>query len=292
MTRLRRPSGLLAAAGLIAVLAVGSIVLGLRNGSGAALPATVRPSATAHLSSREILFGDTVEARLDLVVPRSMAGTVFRGTPDFRPFDILSRRVARTDLGGGLERISLVYGIACLTQKCVGDGSGTSVHFSPASISIPGGRVRAAWPALDVVSRTTGLKFPVTDGLTSGPVDFPWLRPLTAIEEALAAAGISLLLLLAAWLVVRRRVRLREEAAARQASMLQVLLARVEAGLPEDVIYQQRHALDALAVELRHRELDYGALDVDAERLAWSPEYPDPGEIRALVAEIRRRAEK
>jgi hypothetical protein len=288
----RGPSrGILACAVLIALLAVGSIVLGLRSGAGGTPPSNVKPSARATLSSRTILFGDTVEARLDLVVPRSMAGTSFSGHPNFLPFQIVSRRVARTALGDGLERISLIYGIACLTQRCVGSGPGTKVQFSPASISIPGGTVRATWPTLVEVSRTTGLKFPVTDGLTAGQVDFPWLHPLDAIDEALAAAGIALVLLLGSWLYVRRRVRLRAEAAAKQASMLQILLARVEAGLPEDVLYQQRHALDALAVELRHRHID-GSLDVDAERLAWSPEDPDPAEVRALLAEVRRRAEK
>jgi hypothetical protein len=59
--------------------------------------------------------------------------------------------------------------------------------------------------------------------------------------------------------------------------------------LPEDVVYRQRHALDALAVELRHRRVD-GSLAVHAERLAWAPEEPAPAEIRALCAEVRRLA--
>jgi hypothetical protein len=97
---------------------------------------------------------------------------------------------------------------------------------------------------------------------------------------------VSLVALLAAWLYVRLRVRRREEAAARAATLLQTLLARVEAGLPEDIIYRQRHALDALAVELRQRHIN-GNLAVRAERLAWAPEQPDPAEIRRLVTEIR-----
>jgi hypothetical protein len=82
---------------------------------------------------------------------------------------------------------------------------------------------------------------------------------------------------------VRRRLAL----AAQRGTLLQALLARVEAGLPEDVIYRQRHALDALAVELRHLRIN-GSLAIHAERLAWAPEQPNPAEIRALCTEIRQ----
>lgn len=287
----RRPSAVFACAVLIAGLAVGSLVLASRGGDAGAPSGKFKPSAAASLSSRSVLFGDTVEARLELTVPHRMAGTVFHGHPSFSPFQIVSSRVERTDLGGGLERISLVYGVACLSQKCLGREPTTNVQFGPATISIPGGRLQAVWPPLVEVSRTQDVKTPVTDGLASGPAGFPWLEPRRAIDEALVAAAASLLVLLVLRLELRRRVRRRLAAAASQASQLQILIARVEAGLPEDVLYQQRHALDALAVELRHRHID-GSLAGDAERLAWSPEYPDPGEIRSLITRIRSRVQK
>jgi len=283
-------AGLLACAVLVALLAVGSLVLAQHGSGGGSPPASLQPSATATLSSRTVLFGDTVEARLDLVLPRSAAPSAFRGAPNFTPFRIVSSQVERTNLGGGLERISLRYGLSCLSPHCLGAGPSTTVQFAPPTVSIPGGSLRAVWPSLVEVSRAEGVARPVADGLDSGPVVPPGLQPRLNAYEALGAAGGSLVLLLAAWLLVRLRVRRRRAALAARGSVLQALLTRVEAALPEDVVYRQRHALDALAVELRHRHAD-GALFDQAERLAWSPEQPDPIEIRSLVAEVRRLVE-
>jgi len=292
LRRGRRPSpswawGLLACAALVAAVAVGSLVLGSLGSGGSPGADTPEPSAKATLSSRSVLFGDTVEAKLELILPRRLAGIAFRGHPNFSPFRIVSSRVDRVELGGGLERISLRYGLACLSRHCLGAGPATQVQFSPASISIPGGRLHAAWPPLLEVGRAQGVSKPVTDGLDSFPAVFPGLQPRRAAHEALVVAGASLLLLLAAWLFLRHRARRRLALAAKPGSLLQTLLARVEAGLPEDVLYRQRHALDALAVELRHRRIN-GSLALDAERLAWAPEQPDPEDIRDLCSQIRR----
>jgi hypothetical protein len=170
----------------------------------------------------------------------------------------------------------------------LGASTGTQFTFAPTDISMKGGpRLRATWPPLVALSRTEDVKAPVTDDLALVPAVFPGLQPHRYANEALIAAAVSLVALLVAWFYVRLRVRRRAEAAARAATLLQTLLARVEAGLPEDVIYQQRHALDALAVELRYLHIN-GTLALRAERLAWAPEYPDPAEIRKLCTEIRQ----
>ena len=281
--------GLLACTALVASLAVGSLVLASRGGGGSPSADTPKPSATATLSSRSVLFGDTVEAKLDLILPRRFAGIAFRGHPDFRPFQIVSSQVDRVELGSALERVSLRYGLACLSRHCLAADPATHVQFSPASISIPGGRLHAVWPPLVEVSRAQDVSTPVSDGLDSVPAAFPGLQPRRDADEAFIAAGASLLIGLAAWLVLRRRARLRLARAAQPVPLLQTLLARVEAGLPEELLYRQRHALDALAVELRHRRIN-GSLALDAERLAWAPEQPDPEHIRHLCAQIRRMA--
>lgn len=278
---------LLGCAALVAGLAVASLVLAL-HGSGGSLAADApEPSAKATLSSRSVLFGDRVEARLDLILPRQLAGIAFRGHPNFSPFRIVSSNVDRVELGGGLERVSLRYGLTCVSRRCLGAGAVTQVQFSPTNVSIPGGRLHAVWPPLVEVSRAQDVSTPVADGLDSGPAVFPGLQPRSDAEDAVIAAGASLLFLLAVWLVLRQRARRRLALAAKPGSHLRALLARVEAGLPEDVLYRQRHALDALAVELRHRRIN-GSLAVHAERLAWAPEQPDPEDIRALVAQVRR----
>jgi hypothetical protein len=287
--RPRRPWvwGLLACAVLVAVVAVGSLVLALRGSGGSLAADAPKPSAKATLSSRSVLFGDRVEARLDLILPRRLAGIAFRGHPNFSPFRIVSSHVDRVELGSGLERISLRYGLTCVSRHCLSGSPAIRVQFSPASISIPGGRLHAVWPPLVEVGRAQDVSKPVTDGLDSGPAVFPGLQPRSDAADALIAAGASLLFLLAAWLFLRRRARRRLALAAKPGSHLRALLARVEAGLPEDVLYRQRHALDALAVELRHRRIN-GSLAVHAERLAWAPEQPDPEDIRALCAQVRR----
>jgi hypothetical protein len=287
--RPRRPWvwGLVACAALVALLAVGSVVLAL-HGSGGSLTADApKPSAKATLSSRSVLFGDRVQARLDLILPRDLAGIAFRGHPNFSPFRIVSSNVERVELGGRLERVSLRYGLTCVSRHCLDGGPATRVQFSPTNVSLPGGRLHAVWPPLLEVSRAQDVSRPVTDGLDSGPAVFPGLHPRSDAEEALIAAGASLLFLLAAWLFLRRRARRRLALAEKPGAHLRTLLARVEAGLPEDVLYRQRHALDALAVELRHRRIN-GSLAVHAERLAWAPEQPDPEDIRALCAQVRR----
>ena len=287
MTRLPRRAtlGVLACVALLAGVAVASLVL--LGGSGAGSPAA-RPSAHATLSSRTVLFGDTVQATLDLVVPHTMAATVFKGSPNFQPFQIVSNHVDREDLGSGLERISLRYGLSCLSTSCLNAAADIHVQFRPTFVSIPGGgRLHAVWPPLLELSRAANVTTPVTDGLDFGPAVVPGLQPRRDMYEALGAAAGALVVLLAAWLVLRVRAARRRAAAGRQVSLLQALLARVEAGLPEDVLYRQRHALDALAVELRHRRIN-GSLAMHAERMAWAPEQPDPEDIRALCAEVRR----
>jgi len=282
---------LLVCTALLACLAGGAIVL-LELGGGTAPPQEA--SATATLSSRSVLFGDTVEAKLVLIVPRALAGMVFRGHPSFRPFWVVSTHVDRADLGGGFERIAIGYELTCVSPRCVSTGGGASTEFTfaPTNIAVPGaGSLRAVWPSLVEVSRAQNVNAPSPDGLNAVPATFPGLQPRTYADEALVAAAVSLVALLAAWFYVRLRVRRRAEAAARAATYLQTLLVRVESGLPEDIIYQQRHALDALAVELRHRHIN-GTLALRAERLAWAPEYPDPAEIRALVTEVRQVAKR
>jgi hypothetical protein len=276
----------LACAALVACLAIGSLVLATRGSGGSLAADASKPSASATLSSRSVLFGDTVQARLDLILPRGRAASAFRGHPDFKPFQIVSSHVDRVELGDGLERISLRYGLACLSRHCVSSGP-IRVQFSPTSVSIPGGRVRAVWPPLLEVGRAQDVRQPVSDGLDSGPAVFPGLQPRRDAAEAMIAAGISLVLLLVAWALLRARARRRLALAAQRESRLQSLLARVEAGLPEDVLYRQRHALDALAVELRDRHVN-GSLAVRAERLAWAPEQPDQEDIRDLCRQVRR----
>jgi len=282
---------LLAAIALLACLAGAALFMLERDGGGGTV--TKRElSATGTLSSRTVLFGDTVEARLKLILPHRVAGIALNGNPNFKPFQIVSKQVDRSDLGGGLEQVSVRYGLTCLSPRCVSLGAGTQFNFAPTDISIHGGpHLRAIWPPLVEVSRAQDVQTPVTDDLDSVPAVFPGLQPRQYAYEALVAAAVSLVALGAAWFYVRLRVRRRAEAAARAATLLQTLLARVEAGLPEDVIYYQRHALDALSVELRNRHIN-GTLALRAERLAWAPEHPDPAEIRKLVTEIRQVAKR
>lgn len=277
---------LLVCIALLACLAGGALfLLEFDRGGGIVPPRDL--SAKGSFSSRSVFFGDTVEAKLDLILPRRLAGLAFDKDPNFKPFQVVSTKVDRADLGGGLEQISVRYGLRCVSVGCVSDGEGTAFQFRPTVIEIDGGpRLQAVWPPIVELSRTQDVKTPVTDGLDV-PAVFPGLQPRTYAYEALVAAVVSLVALVAGWFYVRVRVRRRAEAAARAATHLQMLLALVETGIPEEVIYQQRHALDALAVELRHRHIN-GTLALRAERLAWAPEHPDPAEIRKLVTEIRK----
>lgn len=284
---------LLAFTALLACLAGGALFLLVRGNDGGTVTKS-ELSATGTLSSRSVFFGDIVEARLNLILPRRLAGIVLDTPPNFRPFQIVSTRTDRAALGGGLEQISVRYGLRCMSPHCLSTGgsTGTQFAFAPTDISIKGGpSLRAIWPPLVALSRTEDVKAPVTDDLGSVPAVFPGLQPRPYAKEALVAAAVSLVMLLAAWFYVRLRVRRRLEAAARAQTLLQTLLARVEAGVPEEVLYQQRHALDALAVELRHRHIN-GTLALRAERLAWAPEHPDPGEIRKLVTDVRQVAKR
>jgi hypothetical protein len=284
---------LLAFTVLLACLICGALFLLVRGNDGGTV--TKRDvSATGTLSSRTVFFGDIVEARLNLILPHRLAGTVFDRPPNFRPFEIVSTRTDRSPLGGGLEQIAVRYSLRCMSIRCLSTGAstGTQFTFPPTDISFNGGpNLRAVWPPLVTLSRTEGVTSPVTDDLGSVPAVFPGLRPRAYAQEALVVAIVSLVVLLAGWFYVRLRVRRRAEAAARAQTLLQTLLARVEAGVPDEILYQQRHALDALAVELRNRHIN-GTLAVRAERLAWAPEHPDPGEIRKLVTEIRQVAKR
>lgn len=264
------------------------------------------------------LFGDTVRARVDVVVDRDhLDPDRVRLEAAFPPYELVRKmEVERRDYDRYTRlRYDLrirCLGIACLTGEIspgITPAGGTPeprraekvYRFRPAHVYYdepgkdkPRHLKRVWWPRLEALTRispsepglTFALRTPFRTSISSLP-DVTYRISPTLLGTALLA-GAALLLVLPgrfawSWLRSRRRPPPVEEAP--ELTPLERALLLVEQARESVDGEDRRKAIEVLAVELDASDRPEQA--EEARRLAWSTAAPSPAAAEALVESVR-----
>jgi hypothetical protein len=268
-------------AGLAAVAALVLAVPAHAQEGGVSFRATYSP--------REVLFGDAVDARVEVVVERSIVGPDgVRVHADFRPYvPVTTARTVRR--AGRFTRVEYRYRLVCLRKRCLPNGAERTIAFAPVRITWHrDGRAETQtirWPSLRLASRLDprDLSEPTlrSDVVRQPPVTWG-IDPKHAVIGLLAVAALLLAypfavavrLLRRALYVVRTRRFDRLSPLERALELLRRAAAD-EDGAPS------RRALERVARELRE-----DPLGEDARKLAWSRPRPRPEEMESLRSRV------
>jgi flagellar basal body-associated protein FliL len=285
---------------------------GVRSGADDEAPSAQRDpiSATARLSPRIALFGDTLTATVDVVVDRKVldpegvevtwsdAAWKPVGTPERTRRDSRATAYVRT-----------TYVLRCLAQPCVPVRETEEVQFGAARVSYvaPVGEgtrrltVEAEWPPLVVHSRLAGPEENRRDLLAS-----PWRADTVSLPAVsyrvspwlvlvlLVVAGV--LFVAAAAVILYRLLPEREPPPEPEpepepvATPLEQALALLEAPTAANGAQDRRRALELVAEEVERWGDDDLALA--ARTLAWSEDSPEGDETRALASRLRGQLER
>ena len=255
-----------------------------------AAAAAATPAVTTSLTPRSILFGDTVRARVDVIVDthRDDPSTIALRMP-LGSWAVLTPVASKTSSTGTLVRRTFVLTLACRAAACATAGSQQQLRPPPAVVTVRrrDGRLEqlhASWPTVEVASRlppgaATAAKPPFQ--LQTSP---PPLRPRVSPRvTADLLDGLAVVLALVAAGVVVVEVRRRTARPAPDVPEIERAVRFVreaERRPPSD----RRRALALLA----RVTSGGGALATDAAVAAWSREPPSPDALDALAG----RAEK
>jgi hypothetical protein len=285
------------AAALVAVLALDR---GASGGAGPAPPADGL-TATASLEPRIVLFGDTVAARVDVLLDRSAIDVdsvrvAWAPAPwrHVRP----PERTVETD--GPVTHIRTSYLLSCLTRECAPARETEEIAFPAARVSYPEGgsagptRVEAEWPSLLVHSRLGGLDADRRDALAA-----PWRADFVSLpavsyrvspEASIAVlVGLAALLFGIAAVVTYRAWPRPVPEPEPEPPPPPVASALLESPVAMNGNEGRRRALELVADEVeRVGDLE---LALAARALAWSPDAPEVRATRALATRLRDRLE-
>jgi hypothetical protein len=305
---------ILFAAGLVLVAALTAVAVVLltdgRSGSGEAAERTeIDPvAATGAFTPRVALFGDTLTARVDVVVDREFVdpeGVTVSWAP--QPWALVARPVRSRRDSEGTTHLRTTYVLRCLTRPCVPVRETEELDFAPARVSYPAAvgdgtrtlSVDVTWPTLVVHSRV-GQADDRRDVLAA-----PWraeLLSLPPVSYAVSPVAVLVLLLLGgtvlfalAGVLVYRAIPEREPPPEPEpepvpvATLLEQALAYLEAPAAANGAPERRRALELVADEVE----GWGEPDLarTARALAWSEHEPESELTKAFAAQLRSRME-
>jgi hypothetical protein len=289
----------------IAVLVGLVLAVALLRGGGApkgefTLPEGAAIVAQATLSPREIYFGDSVLARVDIAIDRDKIDpdtVALQGTfAPYRPVTLVRR--ARKD-AARVSTISFETTLRCLEVRCVPERPRTSVALPRAHVvysTVAGKRaLDLSWPPLEVATRidprtvdsfsTEQLATWRGQYVVPPPVSYrissAWLAAL------LGGAGV-LLILGGAGVFIHHLVGTPKIVVQWRAARLPPVeraLRVLESSSLGPSSPARRRALDVLVVELGRTGEPARALE--ARTLAWADAAPNAGDTRRLVADVR-----
>ena len=270
-------------------LATGALVaVALGAAPAAAQGPAVR--ATASLSPRAVLFGDTVTARVDAVIdPARVDPRRLRLRGEFAPYRAAGQPV--TTVAGTDVRITVR--LRCWTGACLAGSKRHRLVFPPARLDYGSGSVLVRWPSLERYSRLDPVEVARSDptqvapwrgdDAAAGPVSYAidpqllrWLLVAAGVVF-LAAAALLGVRLVPRWRVSLRRRRFELSPLERALLVLEAAWARSAA--------DQRKALELLAAELESQ--GQPPLAGRARELAWSASMPEPRAARTLAERVR-----
>jgi hypothetical protein len=271
-------------------------------------------TAQAVIAPRIVLFGDTVRARVDVVLDRSRIDPEsIQVAPAFSPWEIVAGpEQARRD-AGPVTYLRTTYVLRCLSSPCVPPGQSMQLEFDPARLTYASPRgdrpqaarrvLRVDWPVLAVYSRFASASFEGRAALAT-----PWRAELLTFPAAShrAPPGVVLALLLAGaalfavagavlvYVVWPRRVPIASPEPAPppppRLTPLQQALALLEDAARTDGAEYRRRSLELVAEALA----EWGDEDLarSARILAWSEVEPAVEETAGLAARVRATLEE
>jgi hypothetical protein len=277
----------------LAALAAGAALLAaaLLHDGGVDLPRVERVEAAGVLEGEGRRFGDPVEGRVDVLVPRAAVdpGSVALEA-DFAPYALAAPLRAERRTDGPTALVRFRFRLECLEDACLPRHAGAGFSLAPGVVrwAGPGGRGSAlvGWPPVEAGSwldEEAGLL-----GWHTGLEPLPAIgyrlppRLLAALLALLAVAlGAGAAALLLPW---ARRTLPAAAAPVDRRSVLDRALAAVRTSAGGDDPAERRRALDLLARELRHGARTQEARD--ARRLAWSRRAPRRGDMEELADRV------
>ena len=269
------------------------------------------------------LFGEPVEARVDVLVDREQLDPErIAFEPDFTPFEVVGDpSVSRRDLGG-FTQLQYEWTLRCITLGCIklvnggpqpiqpggipppvtgqgGFGERKTVRLKPVPISYEDedGKTRVlrrvAWPDVQSISRlnladtsTTGIGFPFRASVTPLPAATFRISPWL-LGPLLLAVAVALIVFAGVvfWRVLRREPAPVVEETGPELTPLERALQLVEWSCGQANGTDRRKALEVLASELATD----GRPDLvdDARGLAWSHAPPSPEAAGRIVTRVR-----
>ncbi len=266
-------------------------------------------TATGSFAPRAVLFGDTLTAKIDVVVDKTIVDPdeveVAAAFDWWKP--VSEPLVSRED-SGDTAYLHTTYVLRCLTRLCVPARETEQLDFDAAKVSyaatVGDGTQRLSvdvpWPTLIVHSRIGEGGDDRSDLLAA-----PWRADLVSLPlvSYRISPGLLLVLLLAggaalfavAGMLVYRAIPDRrpppepEPEPVPVATLLEQALAFLEAPASSNGAPERRRALELVADEVE----SWGEtkLATTARALAWSEHAPESKTTKAFAADLRRRME-
>jgi hypothetical protein len=303
---------------LVGVAAATAVVVVLAIGLGGGSDAPSRSGqeqiqATAALTPRAALFGDTVTAKVDVTFDRTQySPRDVHVLASFAPWETIGAPVVDREDAGSITYLRTTYILRCLEIRCVPTHGATLYQFRPARVVYerPAGdtterlAVDTQWPALVLHSRLDSSGPTERDALAA-----PWRADtvsLPAVTYRMSPGWLIALFLLAGVALVAAAGVLAYRARPRRLppsppppppppprlAPLEQALALLEAppGDGDGGIAERRRALELVADEVS--TWGDAGLERDARRLAWSEEDPASEDTKVLAASVRAHAEE
>lgn len=264
-------------------------------------------AARGVVSPRIVLFGDTVQARVDLVLDRDRVDPdSVRVASAFSPWAVVGEPARVRRDAGPITYLTTTYVLRCLTSPCVPPVQTSQVEFDPAraTYAAPGAgdvpkSLRVDWPVVTVYSRVAAASFVGRAELAT-----PWrvdVLTMPAVSYRSRPGVVLALLLLLGLLLAAIGIALAYVAWPRRApapppepeappppplSPLEQALALLEDAARTDGAEDRRRALELVA-----EVLDESGGDDDLARsarvLAWSENAPEVDETTGLAIRVR-----
>ena len=324
---------LLPVAGLVAIaLAVAVAVVGVASLRGADEPSAVAPlpddvvptdglpgsglpeeGIVAHgvLEPRIILFGDTIRARVDVLLDRTKVDPAsVRVSTEFLPWEIVGQQIRVRRDSPSSTYLRTTFTLRCTGSPCLPSNESSALEFNPARVSYaaagapqPAGAresLPVAFPVLLVYSRFAAANL---DGPAASS-SIPWradldsfpaatyrfspgllLAVLLGLAAVLVVAGVAL-----AYIAIPRRTHVPEPEPEPEPEPVVVLtpleqaLELLEDASRADGAEDRRRALELVAEVL---DLDHPDIARAARTLAWSEDDPLVEQTSGLATRVR-----
>jgi hypothetical protein len=257
-----------------------------------------------------VLFGDTIRARVDVVLDSERVDPVsLRIATAFSPWEIVGEPHRTQRSSGSTTYVASTYTLRCFAPACVPSGQSAALEFSDARVSYtPPGRpdardsIEASWPVLTVYSRFSTAA--AESGSPGGPQAAPWraevfsmpavthrfppavIVGVAGVLGVLFALGGAALVYLA-W--PRREPPPPPEPEPEPVPLLTPLeqaLMLLEDAAREDGAEDRRRSLELVAEVLEEHD-DARDLALSAKVLAWSERDPAVEDTSGLAARVR-----